>query len=31
MGPSAPQKTANMLDNLERGVIAPTEVIGRAS
>ena len=31
MGPSAPQKTANMMDNLERGAIAPTEMISRAS
>jgi ubiquinone/menaquinone biosynthesis C-methylase UbiE len=30
MGPSAPQKVANMIDNLERGLIAPTEIISRA-
>ncbi len=30
MGASAPQKVANMIDNLERGLIAPTEIIGRA-
>jgi SAM-dependent methyltransferase len=31
MGSSAPQKVANMIDNLNRGVIAPTEIIGRAN
>jgi hypothetical protein len=30
MGTSAQQKVANMIDNLERGLIAPTEIIGRA-
>ena len=30
MGASAPQKVANMIDNLERGLIAPTEIISRA-
>lgn len=30
MGPSAPQKVANMIDNLERGLIAPTELVCRA-
>jgi SAM-dependent methyltransferase len=30
MGASAPQKVANMIDNLERGLIAPTEIIGKA-
>jgi ubiquinone/menaquinone biosynthesis C-methylase UbiE len=30
MGASAPQKIANMIDNLERGLISPTEIIGRA-
>jgi ubiquinone/menaquinone biosynthesis C-methylase UbiE len=30
MGASAPQKVANMIDNLERGVIAPREIVGRA-
>jgi len=30
MGASAPQKVANMVDNLERGLIAPTEIIARA-
>jgi ubiquinone/menaquinone biosynthesis C-methylase UbiE len=29
MGTTAPQKAANMIDNLERGVIAPVEMIGR--
>jgi len=29
MGTSAPQKVANMIDNLERGLIAPTEIISR--
>lgn len=30
MGASAQQKIANMIDILERGLIAPTEIIGRA-
>ena len=30
MGASAPQKVANMMANLERGLIAPTEIIARA-
>jgi ubiquinone/menaquinone biosynthesis C-methylase UbiE len=30
MGPTAPQKIANMIDNLERGVITPTEFVCRA-
>ncbi|HTR14591.1 MAG TPA: class I SAM-dependent methyltransferase [Roseiarcus sp.] len=30
MGASAPQKVAIMIDNLERGMIAPTEIICRA-
>jgi ubiquinone/menaquinone biosynthesis C-methylase UbiE len=30
MGTSAPQKVANMIDNLERGLIAPREIISRA-
>ena len=30
MGASAPQKVANMIENLERGLIAPVEIIGRA-
>jgi hypothetical protein len=30
MSASAPQKVANMIDNLERGLIAPTEIICRA-
>ncbi len=30
MGASAPQKAANMMHNLERGLIAPTEIIARA-
>jgi hypothetical protein len=30
MGASAPQKVGNMIDNLERGLIAPTEIICRA-
>jgi hypothetical protein len=30
MGPSSPQKAANMIDNVERGLIAPTEIISRA-
>jgi ubiquinone/menaquinone biosynthesis C-methylase UbiE len=31
MGATAPQKVANMMANLERGVIAPTEIIARAA
>jgi hypothetical protein len=31
MGASAPQKVANMIANLEQGLIAPTKIIGRAS
>jgi SAM-dependent methyltransferase len=30
MGPTAPQKLANMRDMMERGVFAPTELIARA-
>jgi ubiquinone/menaquinone biosynthesis C-methylase UbiE len=30
MGTTAPQKVANMIDNLERGLIAPTEIVGQA-
>ena len=30
MGASAPQKVANMINNLEAGLIAPTELISRA-
>jgi ubiquinone/menaquinone biosynthesis C-methylase UbiE len=30
IGPSTPQKVGNMIDNLERGLIAPTEIICRA-
>jgi ubiquinone/menaquinone biosynthesis C-methylase UbiE len=30
MGPTAPQKVANMMNLLDRGVISPTEVIARA-
>lgn len=30
MGASAPQKVANMIHNLERGLIAPTEIISRS-
>ena len=30
MGASSAEKVANMIDNLERGLIAPTEMIGRA-
>jgi ubiquinone/menaquinone biosynthesis C-methylase UbiE len=30
MGASAPQKVANMIANLERGLIAPTEIVSRA-
>jgi len=29
MGTSAPQKVANMIENLERGLIAPAELIGK--
>jgi ubiquinone/menaquinone biosynthesis C-methylase UbiE len=29
MGATAPQKIANMIDNIERGLIAPTEMVGR--
>jgi ubiquinone/menaquinone biosynthesis C-methylase UbiE len=28
MGPTAPQKVANMIDNISRGLIAPVEIIG---
>ena len=28
MGPTAPQKIANMIDNISRGLIAPVEIIG---
>jgi SAM-dependent methyltransferase len=31
MGASAPQKVANMIDNLERRLIAPTEMISRTN
>lgn len=31
MGAASPQKVANMMDNLERGLIAPTEIIARAT
>jgi ubiquinone/menaquinone biosynthesis C-methylase UbiE len=31
MGPSAPQKVANMMAGVERGLIAPTEMIARAA
>ncbi|MBS0517460.1 MAG: class I SAM-dependent methyltransferase [Proteobacteria bacterium] len=31
MGPTAPQKVANMIALLERGVIAPTEIVSRAA
>jgi SAM-dependent methyltransferase len=31
MGASAPQKVANMIANLEHGLIASTEIIGRSS
>jgi hypothetical protein len=31
MGAAAPLKVANMIENLERGLIAPTEIIARAS
>ncbi len=31
MGTSAPQKVANMIDNLERALIAPTEIIAQAN
>jgi ubiquinone/menaquinone biosynthesis C-methylase UbiE len=30
MGPTAPQKVANMIDNLQRGLIAPTEIVSNA-
>ncbi len=30
MGAASQQKVANMIDNLERGLIAPTELVGRA-
>jgi hypothetical protein len=30
MGASAPQKVTNMIDNLEKGLIAPTEIICHA-
>jgi hypothetical protein len=30
MGPTAPQKVANMIDNLQRGLIAPTEIVSGA-
>jgi hypothetical protein len=30
MGPTAPQKLANMRDMIERGVFAPIELIARA-
>ncbi|QXX76380.1 class I SAM-dependent methyltransferase [Methylovirgula sp. HY1] len=30
MGASAPQKVANMIENLERGLIVPVEIIARA-
>jgi hypothetical protein len=30
MGASAPQKVANMIKNLEAGLIAPTELISQA-
>ena len=30
MGSSAPQKIANTIDNLEQGLIAPVEIVGRA-
>jgi SAM-dependent methyltransferase len=30
MGPTAPQKTANMIENLERALIAPTEIVAQA-
>ena len=29
MGAQTPQKVANMIDNLERGLIAPTEIVAR--
>ena len=31
MGASSPQKVANMIGNLERGLIAPTEIVCRAT
>jgi len=30
MGPTAQQKVTNIIGNLERGLIAPTEIICRA-
>ena len=30
LGPSAPQKVANIINGLERGLVAPTEIISRA-
>jgi ubiquinone/menaquinone biosynthesis C-methylase UbiE len=30
MGAASQQKVANMIDNLQRGLIAPTEIVGRA-
>jgi hypothetical protein len=30
MGSTAAQKVANMIDNLESGLIAPTEIVCRA-
>jgi ubiquinone/menaquinone biosynthesis C-methylase UbiE len=30
MGASAPQKFANMIENVERGLVAPTEMVSRA-
>ena len=30
MGASSPEKVANMIDNLEQGLLAPTEIIARA-
>ncbi len=30
MGRTTPQKIANTIDNLERGLISPTELIARA-
>ena len=30
MGPTAPQKVANMIDNLQRGLIAPIEIVSGA-
>ena len=31
MGGDGPQKVANMIDNLQRGLIAPTEIVGQAA